>query len=166
MYEFSCSWPSIVPSSWIREWIRFFLCLPLAILWKYLVFESPSSINWDLECWYHLSSSSSRSFVVSTFDWILSRISCAVSGRTSVQASRSSIDESRWFYFLNKPFVWRANPESYLRTECIFLFHLTIGDSSRTCLSQKFLTISWKLSRYNQPSNQRVDGESILILKP
>jgi hypothetical protein len=43
--NFNCSRPSITSSSWTRDRISSFLCLPLALLWKYLVFESPSRIN-------------------------------------------------------------------------------------------------------------------------
>jgi hypothetical protein len=99
MYDFRFSCPSIVSSSWIREWISFFRCLPLATLWKYLVFASPFKINWLLDRWYHLISSSWSSFAISALDWFLSSISCGNNGRTSAISSRlSMILESHTFF--------------------------------------------------------------------
>jgi hypothetical protein len=76
MYDLSCSCPSIIPS-WLSEWIRFFLCLLLVILYKHPIFESSSKIDLDFDRWYNLSSSSQRRLAICShvpsnlLQWIL-----------------------------------------------------------------------------------------------
>ena len=89
----------------------FFLCRPFATLWKYLVFISPSRINWSFDRWYHLCYSSHNRCSSCVFDWLFSSISCTYKGRPStISASSSIMDERHDFSFLRIPFVWRAQP--------------------------------------------------------
>jgi hypothetical protein len=64
--------PSMISSSGTREGICFFLYMPLAILWKHLVFESPLRINCLLDHLYHLISSSVSTLAM--WAWILTRL--------------------------------------------------------------------------------------------
>jgi hypothetical protein len=154
MHDFNFSCPSIIASSESSEWIRLFLCLPLATLWKYLVFESPSNKNWDLDRWYHLSSSSRSKPTNFALNWFFKSISCIFSCLISAMAFKSPIDVERpSFYFLSCLVVRRTHPPRYIRTPWSLLFHLWIGVPTTKYCSHIFLTISENPSLCNHPSS-------------
>jgi hypothetical protein len=108
--SFDCT---VVPSSCVREWMSFFLCLPFVTLWKYLVFAYASNMNWALDRWYHLSSSSQPANFA--FDWPLSSISCVVNGLTFAIASKLSLvdDRPRFSFLATQSCVSPIHPGIY-----------------------------------------------------
>ena len=97
----------IFPSS--SSWkILVFLCFPFAISWKYLVFISPKSNFVVFPLWYHLISSSLRSWISlvlrvcfkSTSHWLRVCVSAFLSNVSNLDMSSfSSLSCSAHFYF-------------------------------------------------------------------